>query len=881
MATQGKYLFSEAAGGADTADFDKSEVESSIAHRFSMQAARSPEAFAVRDASHIISYGRLDALSNAIAHRLLHELGPDPARVALHFPLSADAVAAHLGVWKAGKTCVPLDPACPPARTASILADSGTELLITANGQLDGAPGPNIVSRVLETGTAAEGMPKDAPRVSVNPGDPAAIIYISDSSAAPRGIVQTHRSLLHRSWSDAQYFPISEHDRVSQLASPGFGAGIPQMLAALLNGASLHPFDLQQRSFVELYEWLWSERITLFCPSVSVFRQFLESCPAGERYDDCRFVVQSGGPTLATTVDAWREHFPPDGTLVCQLTSTEAQVISRFSISRHQHFTERYVPTGYADCDKQLAVVDSGGVPVERGEIGELVVSSRYLAAGTWSREHQAVTGWIDAANMHDLSSVTSFRTNDLVSFDARGRLRHHGRSDSAIKLRGYRIDTAEVEKALLELEGIREAVCVTRELENNRRQLVAFYVLADSGNKPLDEDLRRSLRSRIPNYMIPARFIAVTELPRTINGKIARRAVENLEIVQRSRGPELHTYENELQRRFVEIWREAIGHEDIGIDDDFFDIGGDSLSALQVCAALSRSTGKEVPLSMLIQLRNIRQLVARLDRTEEPITCVSLQSRSPTRQPRRPLFCIEGVYLYKQLAEALGPEIETIGVIARPETHLLMTCSAAGRRHGQPAGAWPPSVEQIAATYIEQIRRFQRTAPWQLAGAGFGGVLAFEMARQLSAAGEHVSVLAMLDSIAPQAVVPYSLRGWLTLAAKWISHSIPMGVPDPRADSQSQRSHIEQSQAVALMRYKPAPWHGNAILFEAEEENGAGGLRVLPHRGWRRLVAGQLTSQTIHSTWPGMLSAPYALEIARTLRPFLANRSAPTISAS
>ena len=683
MATSGQFLFSELTGHADSIDFDKAEVESSIPERFSRQAANRRNAFAAKDSEQAITYSELDALSNQIAHRLLEDYGPQPLRVGLCFSLSVDAVAAHLGVWKAGKTGVPIDPQFPSTRTAAILADANADVAIVAANQLGRIQDLDAAPDVLELNAMSRDMPKTAPDIAVAAEDPAVILYISGTAGRPTGIVHTHRSLLHRCWSDTQYFQITQRDHISLLTSPGFGAGIPQILSALLNGATLYPFDLQTRSFEELYDWLWTERITLFYPPVFAFRQFLEGCPAGERYDDCRYVIQAGAPTLGTTIESWRKHFPPTCALVCQLTSTETQVVSRYSIAHDQQLDDRYMTTGYADCDKQLAIVDSDGKPVERGAIGELVVSSKYLSAGIWSAQHGRAIAHANPTGYQNLKAVPSIHTRDLVSLDPRGRLRHHGRSDSAIKLRGYRIDVSEIEAALIKRRDIAETVCVTRELENHRRQVVAFYVPAVSANKPTDLDLRHWLRGYIPDYMLPARLLSVAELPRTINGKIARRAVENLEIVQRSRGADLHSFENELQRRFVEIWRAAIGHEDIGIDDDFFDIGGDTMTALQVSAAVSRCIGRHVPFGKIIELRNIRRLVENLDRADEPITCLSLLPGTSKRAARRPLFCIEGFYLYRQFAEALGPDRETIGVLARtgnaPVTHLL--CSRSNLR--------------------------------------------------------------------------------------------------------------------------------------------------------------------------------------------------------
>jgi acyl-coenzyme A synthetase/AMP-(fatty) acid ligase/thioesterase domain-containing protein len=854
-------------------DFDKSEVEGSIPLRFSRQLRNKADAFAVKDHERIISYRRLDALSNQLAHRILSEFGTRPLRVGLFFPLTLDAVAAHLGVWKAGKTCVPIDPASPPARAARILADAGAQVAVTADTHFESACNLNAVERVLEFRAAAGSMSEDSPRISIDPGDPAAIIYTSGSAGRPRGVVHTHRSLLHRCWSDTQYFQITPRDRVSLLTSPSVGAGLPQILSALLNGASLYPFDLQTREFEELYEWLWSERISLFCPPVSVFRQFLRFCPANERYDDCRYVIQAGDATLTKTIEAWRRHFPPSCTLVCQLTSTEAQVVSRYSISHDQPISDRYAPVGFVDCDKQLTIVDRDGNPVVRGAIGELVVASPYLSPGEWSGEIPGAPDGADSNIDRLPGGLRSFHTRDLVSCDDRGLLRHHGRCDSTIKLRGHRIDFSEIETALLEYEEVAEAVCVARELENHRRQLVAFFVPSDPPDPPSDTDLRRWLRSRIPDYMLPARFLPVSELPRTINGKIARRAVENLEIVQRSRGADLHSFENELQRRFVEIWRDAIGHEDIGIDDDFFDIGGDSQSMFQVSAAISRCIGRHVPVKALLELRNIRRLVENLDRVSEPVTCISLLPGTPRTAKRRPLFCIEGFYQYRPLAEALGPSWPSIGVRVRPQTHLLRTCTAEGRASGQPAGAWPPSVEQLAATYIEQIRRHQRCGPYQLTGADFGGVVAFEMARQLTAVGERVSLLGIFHSLAPGSSKAVSLRGRLNVAAGWIRNSIPMAMPDSRADRRQRQQHDAQSQAVALMRYKPTAWRGNAVLFIAGHANATPGMTVARNLGWNRLIAGQLSVHELPGDTAEILRAPAVHSIASMLRPFLDTR--------
>ena len=799
MATSGQFTLDEIAGRLRPAGFDKSDILRSIPARFRDQAARHPTQVAIRDAERTVTYAELDRLSDTVASGIERLCGADDCRVAIVFPLCSDAIAAQMGVFKAGKTSVALDPDFPAARSAALLCDADARLIICDRSSLQTCRSLYGRATVCTLDELTRPASPQRPPDSIDCESAAAIIYTSGSTGIPKGIVHSHRTLLHRCWSDSNYLQISPLDHISLLTPLSFGAGLPQMLAALLNGATLYPFDLRRREFSDLYDWLWTERISIFYPPVSAFRQFLESCPANERYEDCRYVIQSGEATLARTAEAWRRHFPRDCTLLTQLAITEAQVVCRFAISHQTKFKERYAPIGYADCDKQLLIVNAEGQPVAPGEIGELVVISPYLASGYWSAVDHAPEAFGGENVFESETGSIGFRTRDLVSHDNRGRLRHHGRSDSTIKLHGYRIDFSEIEAALLDHDNIAAAVCVAREREDHRQQLVAFYVPVDVENPPDSDGLRRWLRSCIPDYMVPARLLPVAELPHTINGKIARCAVASLELVQRSRGADLHTFENELQRRFVEIWRSVIGHDDIGIDDDIQDIGGDALSMVQLSAAVSRCIGRQTSVKDLVECRTIRRLADFLDRADDPITCVTLLPGVPARPVRRPLFCIGGFFRYRSVAEALGARWLTLGVNLQSETLLLRTCSANGRATGQPAGSWPPRVEQLAAAYIEEIRKHQRAGPWQLLGSAFGGVIAFEMARQLMAAGENVSVLALLDCMAPRAQLPMTLGGWFSRAGEWAMNSIPVPQPDPRADRATREADRRRAEEVAI----------------------------------------------------------------------------------
>jgi len=874
VATSGHYAISELTARVSLLEFDKSEAQRSIPHRFARQAFDRPDAPAIRDRERTITYRELDELSNKIAHRILGDYGSRPLRVGLLFPLAIEGIAALLGVLKAGKTCVSIDPAFPHMRAAELLTAAGAELALCDPRLLESTRGLNVAGQVLDLGRACMEMPHDMPEISIDADDAAAIVFTSGSSGRPKGIVHTHRTLLHRCWSDTHYLQLSSLDRISLLSSLSFGAGLPQLFAGLLNGGCVHPFDLRAREFNDLYDWLWSERISVFWPPVAAFRLFLDGCPVNERYDDCRYVIQSGEATLTRTIEAWRRHFPPPCALVSQLASTETQVISRCSITHNTLLEGRHAPIGYADPDKLITIVNSRGDPVAPDEIGELVVSSDYLSPGSWSNNRGAVRGFPATRMLRFGDDHVGLKTGDLVSRDVRGQMHHHGRSDGVIKLHGHRIDFSEIEGALLEYENIRAAVCVSRELESRRHQIVAFYVPRSKVECPTEPEIRSWLINRLPDFMVPARLLAVPELPRTVNGKVSRCALPSLGFAQRSRGAELHTFENQLQRCFVEIWRSTIGHDDIGVDDDFFDVGGDYLSMVQAANVISRCIGRPIKAGLIRETKTIRRLVETLDRADDPLSCIALLPGATMRTAQtRPVFCIYGLYLYRPLAEALGSNVRTVGVKLEPETLLLRSCTVRGRSAGEPAGNWPPSVEQVAGAYVEQIRKHQRTGPYQLIGHGFGGVVAFEMARQLKESRESVSLLAMVESYAPGASAPVSVRGWLARATAWVQNSVPLPFPDTKSDRAALRLHQKRMQEIAFAAYRPRPFSGNAVLFKADIQREIPGTATAPNFGWNGLVAGQLRVHDVAGEAESVLRRPNVDAVAALLRPLL-NRS-------
>ena len=527
--------------------FPRGEIEGSIPDRFERQVRRDPARLAVDDGRRRYSYGELDETANRVANALLARLGETPKRVGLLFGPSSAALAAHLGALKAGKTCVALDPFLSTSILEDIVADAQVELVV------GGAEHGDLARRLSRSAPldidARDGNASSADAgIAIPPDTMAALFYTSGSTHRPKAVIQNHRNLLHRVWSDTRFQNIGASDRQSLLFSLSFGAALPDALDALLNGASLHTFDLKRRGLTGLADWVNQEGITLFHPPVSAFRELLRMCPPGLRFPSCRVVVQGGEALFRSDVEAFRRHFDRQCLLISQLASTEANIVARFPIGAETPIPARVVPVGNPVEDKELLILDPVGHEVEPGETGEIAVRSRYLSPGYWRRPDLTEGAFLPAGEQ------TIYRTGDLGSIADGGCLEYRGRRDQVVKLRGYRIDLSEVEGALLALDEIRSAAAVAHEARPERPSLVAYVVPRD-GSQPTVNYLRSALGEVLPDYMVPSRFVFMEKLPQARSGEVDRRALpaptrERPRLEETRRAPT-----REIEHRILEAW--------------------------------------------------------------------------------------------------------------------------------------------------------------------------------------------------------------------------------------------------------------------------------------------------------------------------------------
>ncbi|MGV9251183.1 non-ribosomal peptide synthase/polyketide synthase [Streptomyces sp. NPDC003697] len=544
---------------------------------FERQAARTPDAVALADATRQLTYAEADRAANRLAHQLI-ERGVGPERVvALSLPRAMETVVAQLAVTKAGGCFLPVDPGYPEQRREFMVRDAGAWLVLDDPASVWTAAGPDTA-------------PTDADRTTaLGPDHPAYVIYTSGSTGTPKGVVVSHRGLASFAAAAAEQYAAGPGDRVLQFASPSFDASVLELCVSLLTGATLVTGEEGPLVGERLAEVLAERRIshTLIPPAALAtvppgtagalpdLRTLIvgaEACPADlvEQWAPGRRMVNSYGPTEATVVATWTGPLSP---------GPEAPPIGRPSGATRVH------------------VLDAALRPVPPGVTGELYVAGPGLARGYLNRPGLTARRFV--ADPFGAPGERMYRTGDLVRWDADGQLRYAGRADDQVKLRGYRIEPGEIESALRRSPRVREAVVAVRTdgpaggPGNGTGRLVAYVVpepdpaAQDPGQLAVAQ-LREHLAGLLPPHMVPTVFVPLERLPLTPNGKTDRRALPQPGPAQSAGGPRTAP-RTDTERRIARIWADVLGVEEVGADDNFFHLGGDSILSMQVVSRLRR----------------------------------------------------------------------------------------------------------------------------------------------------------------------------------------------------------------------------------------------------------------------------------------------------
>ncbi|MFI5324696.1 MAG: amino acid adenylation domain-containing protein, partial [Candidatus Rokuibacteriota bacterium] len=768
--------------------FNREEVERSLPERFTSVATARPAAVAIASESERVTYGELAARSDALAAAIGRPASGREAPVAV---LLSDPIAMITGIlaaWKAGRLCVPLAHTLPPARLEVILRDSEAGLIVTdrkGSAALPPLPGASARRLLLDAVDLLAAV--EPPRVTVTPDSLACLLYTSGSTGRPKGVVKSHRNLLHRSRSFTASVAVRPDDRVSALHSPTFAAGLRDVLTALLSGATLLPFDLRRAGLRELAGWIDHEKISVLCAVVTTIRHLVASLGPEVRFPSVRVVRLGSEPFYRQDVERLRRHLRPDCVLISGYGASEANGIAAYRIDQDTPLPAGRIPAGYALDGVEIVLRDDAGHPVATGEAGEIIVRSRHLSPGYWRQPDLTRAMFLpDPAD----PQVRAYRTGDIGRLQPDGCLEILGRKDHQVKVRGYRVHPGEIEVALVEHPALREAV-VTAWADADGETRLAAYVVPHATPAPYPGVLRRYLQARLPAYMVPSAFVALETLPLNANGKVDRRALPPPPRPAAARDVDFVLPRSPMEHQIAAIWEGLFGVSPIGVNDNFFDLGGDSLLAAALVAAIEETCGRTLSPALLLDASTVADLATAMLRVEDGFNERVTALRPSGRRP--PFFFLHndygrGVYTHA-LARCLDPDRPFYAV------HL----------HGLDEPALPTTITAIAANRLQAVRDVRPHGPYVLGGHCNGGLIALEMARQLRAEGERVEAVVMIDTRAP-ALGRRALHGASDVLGRL--RGLP---PDARAglflrvdrawDEMGERTRYYQSRLASLKR--------------------------------------------------------------------------------
>ncbi|MDR3706715.1 MAG: amino acid adenylation domain-containing protein [Capsulimonadaceae bacterium] len=805
--------------------------DASICGLFEEVVKLTPDKSAATLSDRKITYRQVNGYSNQLARYLL-EQGAGPGKfVGILVDRSFEMLIGLLAILKTGAAYLPVDPGQPRLRTLTILETAGVDLVVTQEKHAGAFAGTTLRTIRMDTEWhLASGNSSTDLDIVVPADSPAYALFTSGSTGAPKGVVVPHRAVV-RLVRGTDYATLGPEQIILQLAPLAFDASTFEIWGALLNGGRLVVAPPGELSIQRIGEEIASHAVNTMWLTAGLFHAFIDSSP-----ELLRSLTQllAGGDVLSVPHVAKALRELPNTRLINGYGPTENTTFTCCHTITAADLERSSIPIGYPIANTRVYILDERLRPVPQGVDGELLIGGDGLALGYLGDDELTSRKFV----ADPFGPGRLYRSGDRARWLPNGLIEFRGRIDTQVKIRGFRVEPGEIEQAIVAYPGVREALVVARSLEGGEKHLVAYVVPEPSGD-PVDTlVLRNDLAEKLPSYMAPSAILIIDAIPLTPSGKPDRRRLPapatevSRTVVDADLLPR-----NRVEASLSAMFKNLFGRP-VGVHEDFWDLGGHSLLALRLIVSIEKEFGKRFPLQTLFNAPTIEKLseVVRGPISKETwATLVPIQSLGT----RPPLYCVHhahGVIAgYRDLARHLAQDQPVIGIQARGLD-----------------GSTPPQtkVEEIAEGYVNDILEVNPRGPYLLCGLSFGGILAFEMAKQLKQIGRQVPFVGLIDTYSPeyfrtsaeheqQAPLVFKALAQINAIrhlepqyrAAYVSNRIKHGLKRLRGAQGNQDladdldgflpatlQMIQRASEAAMMAYYPEPYHGELVLFRAQE---------------------------------------------------------------
>lgn len=851
----------------------------SVLERFEQQATSIPDFPAVRDKENYLTYRELNERANRVA-AVLRKAGVRPDMlVGLFLNRTIDLISGLLGIWKAGAAYLPLDPDFPSQRLTFMLEDCEAKYLLTEKALSSSLPEhksqviylEDVLQTALPGGNSSSGEMTPPDRLAY-------VIYTSGSTGKPKGAAICHGGIENNACQVRQQLVLSPADVVLATATVAFDFSCLEFYPTLISGACLYIVEREcARDGDRLMEVMQNSGATVVMGTPTLWNLLLET---GWKGNPKLKIIAAGealpltlGRTLAKMTGAvWNHYGPTETTISVSAEKVEADA--------------EIITIGSPMANIRMHILDTSRQPVPKGEPGEIYIGGICVGRGYIKRDDLNKVCFLPDP-FDSAPGARIYKTGDLGRELPDGRIEYLGRKDHQVKIRGYRIELKEIEESIRKYPGVRAVSVQAVEVSSGDQRLVAFI----QSGPPVETDrMKEFLRKTLPYYMVPLEYVAIKELPVNANGKVDRQALIALRPTQTDETRTILPPKNATEFALKESWERILKISPISVQDDFFELGGNSFLAARLFTEMQRKLGTKVPLSILVEHPTIESLAQCIRQQESRRKWPGVVTIRTTGD-RAPLFLAHGLggslLIFHDLVEKLRSD--------RPVYGLQLSQGMAENKDQL-------SITKLASIYINQMKAVRPTGPYHLAGHSLGAILAYEVAAQLAQSGEEVGLLALFDwdLYAPFASAPLPMITSMSSGTQQFKDSIAFSFHRlvtwlPRLLSAGRRERIYRKYlyekirvqyfllkhfptfgrlfpsqfgedlyvAVSTEHYRPKPFPGDALVFMAADQ-----LRPVQDfgSGWKQVVRGNCEILRVPGTHQTIFKSPNVEFLAQEL---------------